>query len=153
MDAPPERPGSGPTLDRLRKRRDFLFAAKARNWAAPGFVLQARRRRESEIGVPPQLIRIGYTASKKVGNAVLRNRAKRRLRALAEPDLASLGRPGWDYVLIARAGQTAARPFQTMRDELREAVMRVHSDEGHRSDRRGERRGKDRGNSRKAREK
>ena len=113
-------------LERLRKRRDFLLAARGRKWTTPGFVLQARRRRDDENVSPTDIIRIGYTASKKVGGAVHRNRAKRRLRALAEPDMAALGRPGWDYVLIARAGETASRAFTNLQDDLRAAVERIH---------------------------
>ena len=122
----PEAEAAPPPLQRLKKRKDFLLAARARRWTARGFVLQARRRRDDERAAPSDLIRIGYTASKKVGGAVARNRSKRRLRALAEPALAQLGRPGWDYVLIARAGETALRPFTQMQSELRRAVEKVH---------------------------
>ena len=70
--------------------------------------MQARRRDADEA---PDGIRVGYTCSKKVGNAVARNRAKRRLRAAARAVIPGLGRPGWDYVLIGRPEATAARPF------------------------------------------
>lgn len=108
---------------RLKKRRDFLAAAKARKWATPGFVLQARDRGDEARSEPA---RIGFTASKKVGNAVARNRAKRRLRALTQSRAANLMRPGWDYVLIGRAEATASRLFATMEDELAQAIDRVH---------------------------
>ncbi len=129
---------SGAPLQTILKRRDFLAAARARKWAAAGLVLQGRRRREAEAGeaVPADAIRVGFTASKKVGKAVLRNRAKRRLREAARAVLPILGRPGWDYVLIARAGATAARPFDKLQEDLRVAVEKVHSDK------RGGRRGK-----------
>ena len=127
--SPPAQSSAGAprALERLKKRRDFLAAAKARKWTTPGFILQARRRREDEAAWSPDCVRIGYTASKKVGGAVTRNRAKRRLRALAEPALATLGRAGWDYVLIARADETVARGFDTLRRDLLDAVERVHS--------------------------
>ncbi|MEO1329790.1 MAG: ribonuclease P protein component [Pseudomonadota bacterium] len=110
----------------LKKRRDFLAAARARRWAAPGFVLQARRRKPDEPSDAP--IRIGYTASKKVGNAVARNRAKRRLRALAAELAPSAGEPGFDYVLIARADATTSLPFATLRQQMAQAFERVHAE-------------------------
>ena len=63
-------------------------------------------------------VRVGFTCSKKVGNAVARNRAKRRLRAAARAVLPAHGRPGWDYVLIGRPEATAARPFASLCDDL-----------------------------------
>lgn len=107
----------------LKVRRDFLAAARARKWAAPSLVLQARARRDDE---PAGGVRVGYTASKKVGNAVARNRAKRRLRAAAAELLPRLGRDGWDYVLVGRAGATAERPWPMLLDDLETALARVH---------------------------
>ena len=108
----------------LTKRADFLSAARARRMSRPGFTLQARQRADDEV---PDLVRVGFTCSKKVGNAVARNRAKRRLRALAREILPGAGRPGWDYVLIGRPEFTGARDFATMRDELRSAIEAVHA--------------------------
>lgn len=85
-------------------------------------MLQARKRAEDEAGE----IRVGYTCSKKVGNAVARNRAKRRLREAAYKVLTVAGRPGWDYVLIGRAAETAARDFGRLTSELRQAVRNIH---------------------------
>lgn len=73
-------------------------------------------------------IRVGFTCSKKVGNAVARNRAKRRLREVARLVLPELGRPGWDYVLIGRANATANRPFDALQDDLRYALRKLHRD-------------------------
>lgn len=111
--------------DRIKKRSDFLAAARAASSAAPGFVLQARRR-PSAHPAEPSAIRLGLTASKKVGGAVVRSRAKRRLRALGDEILAARGRAGWDYVLVARAGATVSRDFARMRGELVDAVGKVH---------------------------
>ena len=116
MAAPP------PTL---KHRRDFLACARARRWAAPGLVLQARRRGEDEAGGAG--IRIGYTCSKKLGGAVVRNRAKRRLRAAAAEVAADQGVAGWDYVLVGRPEATVSRPFSELLDDLRTALARVHA--------------------------
>ena len=110
----------------LTERRDFLAAARARRAPAPAFLLQARRRREGEKA-PADQTRIGYTCSKKVGNAVARNHAKRRLRAIARDVLPTFGKPGWDYVLIGRAQVTATRDFNVMQADLRQALSRIHS--------------------------
>lgn len=112
---------AGPPPATILKRRDYLACARARRWAAPGLVLQARDRGD---GAP---LRAGYTCSKKVGNAVARNRAKRRLREAARAVLPARGQPGWDYVLIGLADATAARPFALLVDDVAEALARVHA--------------------------
>lgn len=115
---------SPPFPETLTKRADFLRAARARRVVTPGFILQARRRAPEE----PGNIRVGYTCSKKVGNAVRRNHAKRRLREIARLLLPSLGQDGWDYVLIGRPETTGSRSFEDLRDDLRKALAKIHGD-------------------------
>ncbi len=130
-EAPDLKPGIRPPavsvcLETLQNRPDFLAAARARRQGTASFMLQARKRREDE-NVPTDQIRVGFTCSKKVGNAVARNRAKRRLREAARAVLPQHGKPGWDYVLIGRAGITADRDFQDMLGDLRYALKKVHA--------------------------
>lgn len=107
----------------LKTRADFLrVAAGRRRTARPGLVLQAAPR-------PPEVdagekVRVGFTASRKVGNAVVRNRAKRRLRAAAAEILPRASRPGTDYVLIARAG-TGERAYADLVADLAGALRQV----------------------------
>ena len=112
-------------LEKLRVRSDYLTAAKAKRVSTTGFVLQARKRVEASAHQP----RYGITCSKKVGNAVARNRAKRRLRALANSVLPLLGRDGWDYVLIGRAQATVNQPFDMLLENLRFALKKLHQGE------------------------
>jgi ribonuclease P protein component len=112
------------TLTTLKKRREFLAASRALRCSTPALNLQARPREAAE---PDGDVRVGFTCSKKVGNAVARNRAKRRLRAAAAQVLPALGRPGWDYVLIGKADVTAARPFPLLLDDLATAVAALHA--------------------------
>ncbi|MFB9222727.1 ribonuclease P protein component [Paracoccus cavernae] len=122
-DAP--RTSREPQIETLRNRPDFLRAASARRQGTAGFLLQARRRAEAEAA--PDLIRVGYTCSKKIGNAVVRNRAKRRLRALVREIMPALGRQGWDYVLVGRPNATVSRDFTALKQDLAEAIARVHA--------------------------
>jgi len=123
--APQVAPRNGPpavSLCVLTKRADFVRASHGRRYAAPGFNLQARKRAESEASG----VRVGFTCSKKVGNAVARNRAKRRLREVARMVLPELGRDGWDYVLVGRKDTTATLPFEHLLADLRRALKKVH---------------------------
>jgi ribonuclease P protein component len=71
-------------------------------------------------------VQVGFTASKKIGNAVTRNRAKRRLRAAAQAVLPGLARAGWDYVLVARPQATVARPWPDLLRDVEAALHGVH---------------------------
>ena len=119
--APPLAVSHFVALETLRRRADFLKAASARRQGTASFLLQARARGDDQ----PQT-RVGFTASKKIGNAVARNRAKRRLRAAARAVLAQNARPGWDYVLVARPTATIARPFADLLADLATALSAVH---------------------------
>lgn len=109
-------------LSVLSKRSDFLRASRAPRVAMPGFILQMRVRPPGEADG----MRVGFTCSKKVGNAVARNRAKRRLREIARLTLPILGQPDSDYVLIGRAGTTISLPFSRLLSDLESAVKKIH---------------------------
>lgn len=112
----------GGGLVTLKSRADFLRVAAARRRAVTlGLILQAAQRPDGSHDPP---VRVGFTASRKVGSAVTRNRAKRRLRAAAAAILRRDGRSGTDYVLIAR-GSTADRPYQALVADLESALRRV----------------------------
>ena len=122
---PPVAPGDGPpavSLCVLTKRADFVRASHGRRFGTPGFNLQARKRAADEAAG----VRIGFTCSKKVGNAVARNRAKRRLREIARSVLPELGRDGWDYVLVGRKETTATLPYDELQADLARALKKVH---------------------------
>jgi ribonuclease P protein component len=106
-------------MERLKRRQDFVAAARASYSAMPGMVVQMRARGDE---APP---RVGFTATKKLGNAVMRNRVKRRLRELARLQLDVLAKPGHDYVLIGRA-PTSERAFPDLEKDLTSALKRLH---------------------------
>ena len=108
-----------PKLETISKRADFLKAARAKSGAARGLVLQARDRGDNES------FRVGFTVTRKVGNAVTRNRVRRRLREVARLDLGKLAQPGFDYVLIGRKA-TIDRDFSSLLDDLAYAARKVH---------------------------
>jgi ribonuclease P protein component len=113
-------------LGRLLQRKDFLrVAAAKRKWVAPGLILQVLpAAEEASAGPQAEGRRVGFTASKKVGNAVQRNRAKRRLRAAAQQVMAAHAAAAHDYVVIAR-NETPDRPYTSLVAELELALKRL----------------------------
>jgi len=114
------------TIGRLKQRSEFLkVAAARRKWVAPGLILQARQddpKPDNPASVAD--LRLGFTVSKKVGNAVHRNRARRRLRAIAAEVMPGHAATNVDYVLIGRR-DTLVRPFADLRDDLETALRRM----------------------------
>ena len=111
---------------RLKRRRQFLrVAGGGHKWVAPGLILQARGRDADETGAGPVTgFRVGYTVSRKVGSAVQRNRARRRLRAATEKVMPAHALGGHDFVLIGRA-ETLRRPFQALIGDLETALRQL----------------------------
>ncbi|MBQ1497235.1 MAG: ribonuclease P protein component [Sphingomonas sp.] len=106
-------------LTRLTQRKDYLAANAGKRAPMPGFVLIVHARNDAD-----PVMRVGITVSKKVGNAVIRNRMKRRFRALVREVLPEAGLPGADHVLIGRNGGIE-RPFAELRAELVKALGKV----------------------------
>ena len=109
-------------ITRLTKRSEFLACAKAPSCAKGAVVVQARRR-----GDETPLVRVGFTATKRIGGAVERNKAKRRMREAARLLLPEHARPGHDYVFIARGGVTT-RPWPRLLDDVKSALIRLAAD-------------------------
>lgn len=107
-------------MKRLLKRSDFLAAAKTgERHITPGFIVQVYRRETANS------FRYGITATRKIGGAVERNRAKRRLRAMIQQILVTRGHPGYDYVFIART-EILKRDFTQMTQDLEDVLMKLH---------------------------
>lgn len=111
----------------MKTRADFLRAARGIRVVRPGLTLETCATPEGLGGQGS--LRIGYTASRKIGGAVERNRSKRRLRAAAAAILPLYGLAGRDYVLVARRA-TLTRPFADLLDDLRTALATAHARTG-----------------------
>jgi ribonuclease P protein component len=108
----------------MTKRADFLAAAKGLACARGAVLVQALDRKDGRPAV-----RLGFTATRRIGGAVKRNRAKRRLREAARLTAPALARAGCDYVLIARGG-AVLRPWPALLDDVKSALIRLAADLG-----------------------
>ena len=106
-------------IQTLKKRRDFILASRALRHSCKTMIVQLN---QNDLGAT----RLGITCSKKVGNAVVRNRAKRRLRAIAREALPVLGRVGFDYVLIGRHDLTVSSEFKILKNDFILALEALH---------------------------
>jgi len=108
-------------LDRIKKRPDYLaVAATRRKWVTPAFILQAM---PGESDSPPK---VGFTVSKKVGKAVIRSKARRRLKEAARKVFPLSGKTGWCYVLVGRQAATNY-PFEKLCGDMRWALAKLTS--------------------------
>lgn len=106
-------------ISKLTRRSEFLACAKAPSCAKGAIVVQARPREDDDA-----LIRVGFTATKRIGGAVQRNRAKRRMREAARQILPLIATPGTDYVIIARTG-VITRDWTRLLDDVKSALLRL----------------------------
>lgn len=123
-------------LVRLKRREEFLRVAGARRkWVAPGLILQARTAGLPARGLlgkggatgpaaSGEGVRVGFTVSRKVGNAVARNRARRRLRAAAAEVMPRHAKAAHDFVVIGRSA-TLTRPYAALVGDLKTALRRL----------------------------
>lgn len=105
----------------ITKRADFLAANRGKRFARPGFVLLVHDRKDDDASV-----RLGITITKKVGNAVIRNRMRRRFRVLMREMLDGKGKPGADHILIGRS-DGIEMDFDRLRSDLHMALARIAS--------------------------
>jgi ribonuclease P protein component len=115
-------------MDRLLKRRDFLAAAKAPAVSMPGVVIQSRKRDDAAPA------RVGFTCTKKLGNAVMRNRIRRRMKEAARLSMHEIALPAHDYVLIGRIS-AENRDFELLRKDIISALTKLHAGQGKTFDR------------------
>ena len=119
--------GAVAAVEHMRKRADFLAARKGERRGSQHVALEVHDR--GQPGTPP---RLGLTVTKKVGNAPIRNRIRRRLREAVRVAVARDMEPGHDYVIVAREG-VAAMPFEALVGELRGLILRPRSSRRHSS--------------------
>jgi ribonuclease P protein component len=108
-------------MQRLLRRRDFLAAAKGRFVPQGGVLVQMRDRRDDALP------RVGFTCTKKLGNAVARNRIRRRIKEAARLVMDDAAKPGCDYVLIGRAS-AGTRAFEALKKDIISALARLHAE-------------------------
>jgi len=111
-------------ITRLTQRKQFLFVARGLRAQRACLIVQARKSDDDRSGIGS-----GFTATKKTGNAVRRNRAKRRLRAASQQLLPRFGHDGWDYVFIARK-QTASTKWTQLLDDMKAALLSLRNNSG-----------------------
>ena len=117
-------------VGRLKQRSQFLRVAAARKkWVTPGLILQTREQAVAHaptnlLSTPVSDLRVGFTASKKVGNSVARNRARRRLKAAVQTLFSQHAKSDMDYVLIGRQG-TLGRPWDRLVRDLKQAMVKL----------------------------
>jgi len=116
-------------LEKITKHADYVEMKKGYKISTPGFILQGKPRTDDNL-INPNVARYGITCSKRIGNAVRRNRAKRRLRSLVANILPSSGLKGWDYVLIGKINSTENLPFHILKEDLTVALTKMY----HRTD-------------------
>jgi ribonuclease P protein component len=110
-------------IARLKRRADFLaVASEKRRFALRDMVIQYKHNAELSV---PDTARVGFTVTKKQGNAVIRNRIRRRLKAATQQLLPELARPHYDYVFIARSAY-AICPFEKILEDIRFAFQHIH---------------------------
>ena len=107
-------------MQRLKRRQEFVAAAKGIYQPMPAFVVQALHRKDDEPA------RIGFTCTKKLGNAVIRNRIRRRLKEAVRISLGPHARAGFDYVIIGRAA-AENHPFEILQADLISATAKLHA--------------------------
>jgi len=119
--APRPRPQEAQRLATIKKRADFLAANGGRRASTPGFILLVRDRKDADAAM-----RVGFTVTKKIGGSVVRNRMKRRFRALAREIVPAKGFAGSDHVMIGRA-RGVERDFALLRSDLTGALDRLRA--------------------------
>ena len=114
-------------VGRLKKRSEFInVTANGKKWVTDGFILVANAQRQKSKPDLEYLPRVGFTATKKIGNSVVRNKAKRILRAISQEVLTSSNTPAWDYVIIARKTLTTSN-YEDLKKDFRWAIKKLEA--------------------------
>ena len=114
-------------VGRLKNRSEFIHVTtNGKKWVTHGFILVASTQRGKSEPNLEYLPRVGFTATKKIGNSVVRNKAKRILRALSQEVLTSSNTPAWDYVIIARKTLTTSN-YEDLKKDFRWAIKKLEA--------------------------